>query len=63
MVKRLSFSSYIKDELAIVYPTLKRPENATKSQRIWAFIKQDVIGYFAPVRLLWRGIKAILKSL
>lgn len=63
MVKRLSFSSYIKDELTIVYPTLQRPENATKSQRIWAFIKQDVIGYFAPVRLLWRGIKAILKSL
>lgn len=62
MVKRLSFSSYIKNELAIVYPTFQVQENATRSQRIWAFIKQDVIGYFAPMRLIWRGIKAILRS-
>ena len=61
MLKKLSFSSYIKDELAIVYPTLQLPVNATRSQRIWTFVKQDAIGYFAPARLLWRGIKALLK--
>ncbi len=63
MLKKLSFSSYIKDELAIVYPTLQLPENATRGERIWVFVKQDVIGYFAPARLLWRGIKVLFRQL
>lgn len=63
MLKKLNFTSYIKDELAIVYPTFQVQENATRGERIWIFVKQDAIGYFAPARLLWRGIKAILKPL
>lgn len=63
MLKKLSFSSYIKDELAIVYPKLHVPVNASRSERIWTFVKQDAIGYFAPARLLGRGIKAILRTL
>lgn len=63
MAKKLSFGTYIKDELAIVYPKFPVSENATVSQKVWVFIKQDFIAYFAPVRLVWRGLKIFAKSM
>lgn len=62
MSKKLSFATYIKDELAVVYPQLPIPKNATRSQQIWIFMKQDLIAYFAPIRLVSRGIKSMIKS-
>lgn len=61
MPKKLSFATYIKNELAVVYPQLPMPKNATRSQRLWIFMKQDFIAYFAPARLLWRAFKAIIR--
>lgn len=61
MSKKLSFATYIKDELAVVYPQLSIPQNASRSQRLWVFMKQDFIAYFAPARLLWRAFKAIFR--
>ena len=62
MAKKLSFGTYIKDELAIVYPTFPVSENATASQKAWVFIKQDCIAFFAPVRLVWRAVKAVIRQ-
>jgi len=63
MTKKLSFATYIKDELVVVYPKFQAPENATNSQRLWIMVKQDTIAYFAPARLLWRGLKVLVKAL
>ncbi len=61
MAKKLSLATYIENELTVVYPKLPQPENATRSQRLWIFMKQDFIAYFAPARLLWRAFKAIIR--
>lgn len=61
MAKKLSFATYIKDELTVVYPQFSMPENATRSQLLWVFMKQDFIAYFAPARLLWRAFKKIIR--
>lgn len=63
MQNYIKLTTYIKSELAQVYPILSIPENTSRSQRVMIFIKQDVIAYFAPIRLLWRGFKNFAKSM
>lgn len=62
MSKKLSLGTYIKDELAIVYPKSPVSENATLSNKVWVFIKQDCVAYFAPLRLVLRAIKSVILS-
>lgn len=63
MQNNIKLTTYIKSELALVYPILPIPESATRSQRVMIFVKQDVIAYFAPIRLLWRGLKTFAKTI
>jgi hypothetical protein len=63
MSKKLSLSTYIRDELSIVYPTFPVFENVTLRLKVWVFIKQDCIAYFAPLRLMLRAIKSVILTL
>lgn len=61
MQKLVNFTTYLKNELAVVYPKLPMPDNPTKLQRIWRFAEQDAIAYFAPSRFIYRAVKTIVR--
>ena len=66
LTKKLSWpvvSSYLKHEFEVVYPTLPLQDNPTIRNRIWRFIKQDIIAFFAPARFLWRAIKVLVRPM
>lgn len=57
-----NLQQYFNNELKVVYPKLQPSGNAMLRDYIYLFIKRDVIAYFAPARLLIRGIfKAFMR--